>query len=80
LPYSVSWPSGTLYPSNPIIIEFDCGWTTAALVPYKIKSAIKMLCSKLYEGRGEDVLGQTVSEDKTVMRLLNSARLWDEFL
>jgi len=80
LPYSGSWPSGALYPSNPITIRYVCGWTTAALVPYCIKAAIKMLCSKLYESRGEDVLGQTVSEDKTVMRLLASARLWDEFL
>lgn len=79
LPYGGSWPSAALYPSNPITIEFDCGWTTAALVPYKIKSAIKMVCSKLYEGRGEDVLGQTVSEDKVVDRLLASARLWNEF-
>jgi len=38
-----------------------------------------MIAAKLYESRGEDVLGQTVSEDKTVMRLLNSARIWDEF-
>ena len=79
LPYGITWPSDSLYPSNPITIEFDCGWTTAALVPYKIKAAVKMICSKLYEGRGEDVLGQTVHEDLTVMRLLSSARLWDEF-
>jgi len=79
LPYGESWPSVTLFPSNPIIVKFVCGWTTAALVPYKIKTAIKMIAAKLYESRGEDVLGQTVSEDKTVMRLLNSARIWDEF-
>ncbi len=80
LPYSESWPTDTLYTSNPILIRFICGWTTAALVLYKIKAAIKMICSKLYESRGEDVLGQTVSEDKVVNRLLASARLWDEFL
>lgn len=79
LPYDESWPSDTLYPSNPITIRYVCGWTTRALVPYKIKAAIKMICSKLYESRGEDVLGQTVHEDKTVNNLLMSARLWDEF-
>lgn len=26
LPYGVTWPSGTLYPSNPITIRFICGW------------------------------------------------------
>lgn len=79
LPYGESWPSGTLYPSNPITIRFICGWTTAALVPYKIKAALKLLCAKLYESRGEDILGQTVHEDKTVQRLLASARIFDEF-
>ena len=79
LPYGVSWPSDALYPSNPITIRFVCGWTAAASVPYKIKAAIKLLCADLYEGRGEAVLGQTVTENKTVERLLASERLWDNF-
>lgn len=79
LPYGLSWPTEALYPSNPITIEFDCGWTTRALIPYKIKTAVKMICAKLYESRGEDTIGQTVHEDPTVQRLLSSARLWDEF-
>ena len=77
LPYGVSWPTATLYPSNPITIRFVCGWTTAALVPYRIKAAIKMICAKLHESRGEDILGQTVTEDKGVDRLLIGERLWD---
>lgn len=76
LAYGQTWPSFTAYPSNPITIRFVCGWTTAALVPYRIKAAIKMLCSDLYEMRGEPVLGQTVSENKTVERLLWPCRLW----
>jgi len=79
LPYGGTWPSKTLYPSNPIVIRFVAGWTTRALVPFKIKAAIKRICAKLYESKGEDVLGQTVHEDKTVMNLLQSRRLWDEF-
>ena len=79
LPYGKSWPSGTLYPSNPITIEFVCGWTAASLIPKKIKQACLMLCAKLYANRGEDVIGQSVIEDKTVDRLLASSRLWEEF-
>lgn len=81
LPYGESWPSVTLFPSNPIVIRFICGWTTQALVPYKIKAAIKLLCAKLYEGRGEDIVGTIVAEvgTKNIDRLLNSARLWEEF-
>lgn len=78
LPYGKPWPNGTLYPSNPITIRFLCGWTTPALVPSKIRSAILLLVAKLYESRGEDTVGQTVVEDKTVSRLLESARLRDE--
>lgn len=76
LPYGVTWPSFTAYPSNPITIRFVCGWTTAALVPYKIKAAVKMICADLHEMRGEPTIGQSVVENKTVERLLASARLW----
>jgi len=79
LAYNESWPTDTLYPSKPIVIRFVCGWTTAALIPYEIKAAIKMIAAKLYESRGEDVLGQTVSENKTVDSLLWSKRLWGNF-
>jgi hypothetical protein len=82
LPYGVSWPSFTAYSSNPIKITFVCGWTTAALIPYKIKAAIKMLCADLYEYR-EVKMTQAqgnVTENKTVQNLLASSRLWDEFV
>lgn len=79
LPYGETWPSGTLYPSNPITVRFVAGWTTAELVPYEIKSAIKLFAAKLYESRGEDTLGQTVHEDKTMDNLVRNYRIWDEF-
>lgn len=43
---------------------------------------MKMIGADLYENRERQVVGgvaQTVSENKTVERLLASARLWDEF-
>lgn len=79
LPYGMTWPSATLHPSNPVVVEFVAGWTTAALVPYRIKTAIKLLCADFYEMRGEPVVGQTVVENKAVERLLSSMRLWGEF-
>lgn len=81
LPYGGSWPSVTLFPSNPITIRFIAGWTTTALVPSTIKSAIKMRCAKLWRSRGDDIIGQTVVLDKTYARLINNVpRLYDEFL
>jgi uncharacterized phiE125 gp8 family phage protein len=80
LPYGETWPSGTLYPSNPIKIEFYCGYGDAAAdVPYRAKAAILMLVAKLYESRGEDTVGLSVHESKTFMDLLYPLRLWDEF-
>ena len=82
LPYGVSWPSFTPYSSNPIKITFVVGWKTAADIPSRIKSAIKMLCADLYEYR-ELKMTQAqgnVTENKTVQNLLASSRLWDEFV
>ncbi len=74
LPYGVVWPTGMLWPSNPITIEFVCGWTTAALVPSNIKSAIKLAAEDLYyHGDRSDIL------DDVIEKLLSSYRLWEEF-
>lgn len=83
LPYGETWPSGTLYPSNPITIRYVAGWTTAALVPAKIRSAILLICADLYVNREGKILGltrQEFLENVIIKRLLASSRLWDEFL
>ena len=81
LAYGESWPSFTAYPSNPIVVRFVCGWTTAALVPYKIKSAMKMICADLYSNREAQSVGQAqiYFENKRADKMLASARLWEEF-
>lgn len=80
LPYGETWPSFTVYPSNPIVCRFVCGWTAASNIPTRIRTAVKMIAARLYEDRGEKVLGQTVIEDNFFLTLLHSNRLWDEFL
>lgn len=80
LPYGETWPSGTLYPSKPVLIRFVCGWTAAASVPEKIRAAVKLICSDLYANReGQILSGQNYQENKTVMNLLRSSMLHDEF-
>ena len=80
LPYGESWPSFTAYPSNPITVEFACGWTAAASIPKKIVAAIKLICSDLYVNREGKVLSSfDYKENKAVNALLASMRLWDEF-
>ena len=82
LPYGESWPSDTLYPSNPITIRYVAGWTTKALLPYAIKAACLLMCTDLYVNReGQIVIrvpGDAFQQNKTVQRLLASWRLWDE--
>lgn len=74
LPFSGSWPSGDLYPVNPIKIRFVCGWTTAALVPANIKRAVKLATEDAYyHGDRHDILRPVIDS------LLASWRLWEEF-
>lgn len=74
LPYGVSWPSGTLYPSNPIVIRYVCGWTTAASLPKNIKRACKFASEdSYYHGARHEQLKVVIDN------LLSSYRLWDEF-
>ena len=79
LPYGKTWPSFTAYTSNPIVCRFVCGWTTPASIPTRIRTAVKMIAAKLYESRGDDIVGQSVAEDKFFLNLLASFRLHDEF-
>ncbi len=82
LPYGETWPTFTEWPVNPIKISFKCGWTTAALVPYKIKAAMLLIAADLYTCREGQIVWQTspaYSENPTVMNLLASSRLWDEY-
>jgi len=72
LPYQGTWPSSKLWPSNPITIQFICGYETQAEVPTTIKQAVKRQCVNLYANRGDDVVGQQVTYDKTYQRLVNN--------
>lgn len=75
LPYGVSWPSATLYPSNPITITFKCGYgDEASDVPSKIRTAIKMIAAFFYQHRGDEL-----PKNHPGMLMLTSAKLWDEF-
>ncbi len=81
LPDGVSWPSDSLYPSNPVTIEFVCGWTAANLIPQTIRAAVKLILADLWENREarQTQSAGNVTDNPAVQRLLASARLWDEF-
>lgn len=81
LPYAGVWPSGTLYPSNPITIRFVCGYASAATIPSKVKSAILMMAHDLWSNRSKKEMvnaGQKYEINDTVRNLLWNAKLWEE--
>lgn len=80
LPYNQAWPSGTLYPSNPITIRFICGYTTVPatsgkVVPNDLKTAILLVAERLWH-RGED----DEQYQKVIDYFTCSHKLYDEFI
>ena len=74
LPYNCSWPSGALYPSNPIKIRYIAGWTTAALIPKNIKRAVKFAAEDAYyHFDRHEILGPAITN------LVWNNRIWEEF-
>jgi len=74
LPDGASWPSDSLYPSNPITIKFVCGWTAAASVPKNLKRACKFAAENAYyHGDRWETLKPVIEN------LCASYRLWEEF-
>jgi len=74
LPYGDTWPTDTLYPSNPITIRFVCGWTTAALLPKTLKRAVKFAAENAYyHGDRSDILKPVIDN------LCWNHRLWGAF-
>lgn len=51
LPPDKSWPADSLYPLNPIRVEYEVGYGSPADVPLKIKQALLLLVGHLYENR-----------------------------
>lgn len=70
------WPTGTLYPVNPIKVEIVCGYGAANDVPNGIRSAILLKLSDLHEERGDTLIG-TISKNLGAMdALLQQYRMW----
>ncbi len=58
LEYGYTWPTVTLHPQNPIVIEFVCGYgDSGGDVEDMIKHAIKVMIDDLYNNRGDILVG-----------------------
>jgi uncharacterized phiE125 gp8 family phage protein len=80
LEYGYHWPTVSLHPQNPIVIEFVCGYgLTGSTVPAMIRHAIKLIISDLYENRETIAIGNTgigFIELPTVKALLLPFKIW----
>jgi uncharacterized phiE125 gp8 family phage protein len=56
-----AWPTGALFPVDPIRIEFVAGFGAAAVVPAGLKQAILMLAAHWYKNREIVRVGNIVS-------------------
>ena len=76
LDYGEVWPSGVLYPSNPIIVEYVCGYgDDGSDVPAGIRHAMKLIISDMYEKRETILVGTIMSHSRIAENLLWPYRL-----
>jgi len=77
LAYGESWPTTTLYPTNPIEIIYSCGYGAyAGNVPEPIRQAIKIYAADLFENRESIVIGASTAKLRTIEALLWPYKLW----
>ena len=76
LAYGETWPSVTLHPTNPIEIQFVCGYGTPDDIPEGIKQAMKIDMATLYENRETIVVGQSVNHLPTLDRIYYPYRVF----
>ena len=68
-----TWPNENLYPSNPIEVEFVCGYgDTATDIPSPIRRAIRLVISGLFENREPFIIGTIHKDLDTVKNLLSN--------
>jgi uncharacterized phiE125 gp8 family phage protein len=77
LAYDKSWPTDTLYPSNPITVEYVCGYGDAGSdVPDAIIHALKLRVSDIFEHRESEMEGIATVNTKAFERLLWPYRIF----
>jgi uncharacterized phiE125 gp8 family phage protein len=76
LAWGYSWPSTVLYPSNPIKIEFVCGYGDEPNdVNPGIMQAMKLIAADMYNNREITVFGISIKKDKFYLNLLEQHRI-----
>jgi uncharacterized phiE125 gp8 family phage protein len=77
LAYGISWPTATLYPSNPIEITYVCGYGTPDDIPESIKQGMKLDIGDMYENRETIIVGQPIAHLDALERIYMPYRVWN---
>jgi uncharacterized phiE125 gp8 family phage protein len=73
--YGASWPAVRCQ-KNTVLVRYQAGYASAALVPQMIKSWMLLRIGMLYENRESVVAGAPIAEIPHVDRLLDPYRFW----
>lgn len=76
LAYGQSWPSVDPV-EDAVVVRYETGYTTGSpdTLPGPIRSAMLLTIGDLYENREAQIVGVSVTDNKTVERLLSMYRL-----
>lgn len=73
---NATWPSTQANKYQAVTIVYTAGYASAALVPAKIKHAIKVILSELYEVREDSIIGTNITPAiLTAGRLVSDLRI-----
>ena len=75
-PYGKSWPIASLYPLDPIVIEFTCGYgASGASMPLKVIQSMYMLMSYWWDNRAAADVDVPKDIDFAVRSLLSMDKI-----
>jgi uncharacterized phiE125 gp8 family phage protein len=81
LEYQKDWPTDTLRNTDPVEVQFTCGYGLPTQVPHQLRQAIRMLAAHFYEHREAVIIGTTSAIDEkelpfAVSALIAPFRVW----
>jgi len=75
-PYGKTWPTASLYPLDPIVIEFTCGYgASGASMPLKVIQSMYMLMSYWWDNRAAADVDVPKDIDFAVRSLLSMDKI-----
>jgi len=75
--YNEEWPSETLHNVNPIGVQYTCGYAYSTAVPQRLKQAVLVVISDMYENRESQVVAHSYETLPVYRNLIKDYRDFD---